>query len=77
MKKLIVEIEDGTKAELVEKVEIKHLSDLAGEVKEAIDDFIQLNEGTVMPPVSICVKEKDAPSEAGGPSGVCDGQTGE
>lgn len=60
-----MEIADSTKAELVENVEVRHLSDLAGEVKEAIDDFVQLNEGTVMPPVLICVKEKDAPPADG------------
>lgn len=58
MKKLIVEIQDSTKAELVEKVEVKHLSDLGEEVKEAIEDFVRLNEGALMPPVSIRVKEK-------------------
>jgi len=58
MKKLIVEIQDSTKAELVEKVEVKHLSDLGDEVKEAIEDFVRLNEGALMPPVSIRVKEK-------------------
>lgn len=58
MKTLVVEIEDSTKAELVEKVEVRHLSDLGGEVKEAIEDFLKLNEGAVMPPVSIRVREK-------------------
>jgi len=58
MKKLIVEIKDSTKAELVEKVEVKHFSDIGHEVKEAIEDFVRLNEGALMPPVSIRVKEK-------------------
>ncbi|MEP6670843.1 MAG: hypothetical protein ABJF10_16920 [Chthoniobacter sp.] len=64
MKKLVVEIADGTNAELVEKVEIKHMSDLGGEVKDAIEDFVKLNEGIVMPPVMISVTEKGAPTEA-------------
>ncbi|EDY16111.1 hypothetical protein CfE428DRAFT_6373 [Chthoniobacter flavus Ellin428] len=63
MKTLIVEIEDSTKAELVERVEVKHLSDLGGEVKEAIEDFVRLNEGALMPPVSIRVKEKGREDE--------------
>jgi len=37
---------------------VKHLSDLGDEVKEAIEDFVRLNEGALMPPVSIRVKEK-------------------
>lgn len=59
MKNLIVEIEDSTNAELVEKVQVKHLSDLGHEVKEAIEDFMRLNEGALMPPLSIRVREKD------------------
>jgi len=59
MKKLILEIEDSTQAELVERVEVKHLSDLGHEVKTAIDDFVKLNKGAVLPPVSIRVTEKD------------------
>ena len=59
MKRLIVKIEDSTRAELVERVEVKHLSDLGHEVKAAIDDFVKLNNGAVLPPVSIRVKEKD------------------
>ena len=71
MKTLVVKIADSTKAELVENVEVRHLSDLAGEVKGAIDDFMRLNEGAVLPPVSICVKEKDVPP-AGGKDGEAD-----
>lgn len=59
MKNLIVEIEDSTRAELVEKVEVKHLSDLGEEVKDAIDDFVRFNRGALMPPLSIRVREKD------------------
>ena len=67
MKKLIVEIEDDTKAELVENVEVKHLCDLGNEVKEVVEDFVKLNEGTVIPPVSIQVTEKvDSPPAPGG-----------
>lgn len=58
MKELIVEIEDDTKAELVEKVEIKHLCDLGDEVKDALDEFVRQNNGAVLPPVSIQVREK-------------------
>lgn len=58
MKNLIVEIEDSTNAELVEKVQVRHLSDLGDEVKEAIEDFVRLNQGALMPPLSIRVREK-------------------
>jgi hypothetical protein len=57
MKKIIVDIEDSTKSELVERVEIKHLSDLGDGVKNAVDDFVQANGGVVLPPVSIQVTE--------------------
>ncbi len=63
MKKLIVEIEDSTRTELVEKVEVKHFSDLGHEVKEAIEDFVRLNEGALMPPLSIRVREKKCDGE--------------
>ena len=60
MKKLIVAIRDDTKAELIENLEIKHLSELGDEVKDAIDDFVKFNRGAVLPPVSIHVKENVA-----------------
>jgi hypothetical protein len=65
MKSLIVEIEDSTRAELVERVEVKHLSDLGHEVKAAIDDFVRLNKGAVLPPVSIRVREKNRSGTCG------------
>ena len=67
MKKLFVEIEDDTRMELVEKIEIKHLSDLGCGIKEAVEDFVKWNGGIVMPPVSIKVTEKAAPQSPTGP----------
>jgi hypothetical protein len=66
MKKIIVEVADGTKAELVETVPIKHLSDLGEGVKDVVEDFVKMNEGVVFPPVSIQVTEQktDGPKEA-------------
>jgi hypothetical protein len=61
MKKIIVDIEDSTKSELVEKVEIDHLSDLGDGVKNAVDDFVQSNKGVVLPPVAIRVTEVKTP----------------
>jgi len=59
MKTLIVEIEDGTKAELMEKVEVRHLGDIANEVRDALENFVKQNEGALIPPVSIRVEEKE------------------
>jgi hypothetical protein len=59
MKTLIVEIEDGTKAELMEKVEVRHLCDIANEVRDALENFVKQNEGALIPPVSIRVEEKE------------------
>lgn len=64
MKKLIVEIADGTKTELMEKVEVKHLCDLGNELKGAIENFVKLNEGALIPPVCIRVEEKEVCGEA-------------
>jgi hypothetical protein len=64
MKMLIVEIADGTNTEFMEKVEVKHLCDLGSEVKDAIENFVKLNEGALIPPVSIRVEEKDACRQA-------------
>ncbi|HSI11902.1 MAG TPA: hypothetical protein VK961_07650 [Chthoniobacter sp.] len=72
MKKLTVEIEDGTRTELMEKVEVKHFCDLAGEVKCALEHFVKLNEGALIPPVSIRVEEKEVPTGAEAPTGGCD-----
>jgi hypothetical protein len=59
MKRLTVAIEDDSKAELVEDVEVRHLCDLANKVKDALDNFVKANEGTMLPPVSIQVTEKE------------------
>jgi hypothetical protein len=66
MKVLTVEIADGTKTELMEKVEVRHLCDLGNEVKGAIDNFMKLNEGALIPPVCIRVEEKEASCGAPG-----------
>lgn len=63
MKKLIVEIADGTKTELMEKVEVKHLCDLGNEVKGAIENFVKLNAGALIPPLCIRVAEKEGRCE--------------
>jgi len=65
VKKLIVKIEDGTRTELMEKVEVKHLCDLGNEVKCAIEHFVTLNEGALIPPLSIRVAEKEGCSDPG------------
>lgn len=70
MKTLTVEIEDGTKTELLEKVEVKHLCDLGEEVKDAIENFVKVNQGALIPPVCIRVEEKETPGESqGAPAG--------
>ena len=71
MKKLTVEIEDGTRTELMEKVEVKHLCDLGNEVKCAIEHFVKLNQGALIPPVSIRVEEKEMPGGTEAPRGGC------
>lgn len=58
MKTLTVEIEDGTKTEVMEKVEVKHLCDIGDEVKGAIEHFVRVNRGALIPPVCIRVVEK-------------------
>jgi len=57
MKKVAVRVDDGTHARLIETVEPTHLSELPEGVKEVVGDFIQENEGVVLPPVSIHVTE--------------------
>ena len=64
MKKIIVEIEDDSKAELVESISVNHLSDLGESVKDVVEDFVMMNEGVVLPPVSIQVKEQKTDSQA-------------
>jgi hypothetical protein len=59
MKKLTVEIADETHTELVKEVAVRHLSDLSEGVKDAVEDFVELNAGAVIPPVNIRVEEKD------------------
>ena len=66
MKNLIVEIEDSTKAELIEKVRVNHFSDLGHQVKDAIEDFVRLNQGALIPPLSIRVREKGRDDACGG-----------
>ena len=58
MKKLIVQVDDQTKAVLVEKLAIQHLCDLGEGVKDVVEDFVKMNEGVVFPPVSIQVTEQ-------------------
>jgi hypothetical protein len=58
MKKLIVQVDDETNAVLVESVVIPHLSDLGESVKDVVEDFVEMNEGVVFPPVSIQVSEQ-------------------
>lgn len=65
MKNVIVRIEDGTDAKLVERVTVNHLSDLGGGVKDVVDDFVEMNGGAIQPPVSICVAEIDRRIESG------------
>jgi hypothetical protein len=60
-KQLQIEVEDDTKAELVESITIDHLSDLGDGVKEVVEDFVRLNQGAVIPPVCIRVKQADQP----------------
>jgi hypothetical protein len=56
-KQLVVEVEDETKANLIEQIEVRHLSDVGDGVKQVVDNFVQQNAGTVFPPVSIEVTE--------------------
>lgn len=53
MKKISVKIHDQTHAELTEEVTVDHLSELSDGVKEVMDDFVEQNEGVVLPPVEI------------------------
>lgn len=71
MKKLIVEIEDGTKTGLMERVEVKHFCDLGNEVKCAIEHFVRANEGALIPPISIHVAEKETSGATEVPAGGC------
>lgn len=62
MKKIIVEVKDGTKTTMKESIAIHHLSDLGDGVKEVVDDFVKANAGAVLPPVSItAVEQKKRP----------------
>ena len=49
---------DDTQTELVKDVSVRHMSDLSESVKNAVEEFVELNEGAVIPPVSIRVEEK-------------------
>jgi hypothetical protein len=72
MKNIIVQVKDETTSELVERVEVNHLSDLGEGVKEVVEDFVEMNKGAVLPPVSIQVVENKA-----SPNGSSDRQLGE
>jgi hypothetical protein len=58
-KELVINVEDGTEAALSEEVAIRHLSDLGDSISAVIEDFRRLNDGAVLPPVSIQVTEKE------------------
>jgi hypothetical protein len=62
MKKISIEVKDGTRAKLTEEITVNHLSDLGDGVKEVIEDFVEHNEGVVLPPISIKAVEQQ-PSE--------------
>jgi hypothetical protein len=64
MKKITVEVGDEANAELIETVEVKHLSDLGEGVKQVVDDFVARNEGVVSPPVCIEVTEQQIPAKS-------------
>ena len=67
MKKITVTVKDGTDTKMSEDVNINHLSDLSGEVKEVMDDFLVYNHGSLMPPVTIEAKTaKKSPPENSG-----------
>jgi hypothetical protein len=63
MKNVTVQVDDETNAHLVETVTIEHLSDLGEGVKDVVEDFVEMNEGVVFPPVSIQVTEQKTGSE--------------
>jgi hypothetical protein len=65
LKQLTVEVEDDTKTELVEQITVKHLNDLGDGVKAVVEDFVVLNGGAVIPPVSIEVKELEGTDSTG------------
>ena len=68
MKKIIVKVQDGTNATIVEPVCIHHLSDLGEGVKEAVNDFVEANDGAVIPPVTIQAVELDKAEQSEEPA---------
>lgn len=56
MKKITVTVEDATDTTMSEDVEVNHLSELSGKVKEVMDDFLESNHGSLMPPIVIEAK---------------------
>jgi hypothetical protein len=62
MKTIIVQVKDDTQTTVMQPVEVRHLSDLGETVKEAVEDFIETNDGVVIPPISIkAVVREDPP----------------
>ena len=64
MKKILVEIKDDTNTTMVEPIAIHHLSDLGDGVKEVVDEFVEANAGTVIPPVTIKATETKSDSSS-------------
>ncbi len=63
MKKILVEVKDGTNVVMAEPVILHHMSDLGEGVKEVVEDFVKSNGGAVIPPVSITAVEQPASGE--------------
>ena len=63
MKNVTVQVDDETNAHLEKTVTIGHLSDLGEGVKDVVEDFVEMNEGVVFPPVSIQVTEQKTDSQ--------------
>lgn len=53
MKKVIVEMTDKTRSEIIERVSLDNLGELGDGVKDIVESFVKMNHGTVAPPVSI------------------------
>jgi hypothetical protein len=60
MKKILVEVKDGTNVVMAEPITLHHMSDLGEGVKEVVEDFVKSNGGAVLPPVSITAVEQPA-----------------
>jgi hypothetical protein len=61
MKTIIVQVKDDTQTTVVQPIEVRHLSELGETVKAAVDDFIETNDGAVIPPVSIKAVVREEP----------------